>query len=137
LCWLEWNGFVTSQPLFCFSLVLTNLALYYVCRKRVFSPGASSSTSLQLETKTYGISMGVGGTAVPKHNKVRQAPLQQQEQLFHMQGMNLRQKSCNSTSIHNSMENTDCLCCSPVPQNKVSKVSARGVSKHDFSLVCY
>ncbi len=91
---------------FAFSLVLTNLALYYVCRKRVFS-GPGSSTSSLIDKGHYNVS-----SAGHKHNKVdpeRGSP----QQLFHLQEI----KPSHRSSIEDSMENIDCCC--PPPHDKV------------------
>jgi len=101
-CFLEYQWTI----LLFLGLVLTNLALYYACRKRAFSPG--SSTSSLIEQAHYNVA------ARHKLNKVdpttvgggEQPP---QQQLFHMQ--HLRGKKRRS-SIEDSMENVDC-CCGP------------------------
>ena len=85
-------------------LVLTNLALYYVCRKRIFSPG--SSTSSLIEQAHYNVA------ARHKLNKVDPAggaSGEQPQQLFHMQHYKREKRS----SIEDSIENVDCCCPTP------------------------
>ena len=90
--------------LFSSRLVLTNLALYYVCRKCIFSPG--SSTSSLIEQAHYNVA------ARHKLNKVGPAggaSGEQPQQLFHMQHYKREKRS----SIEDSTENVDCCCPTP------------------------
>ena len=83
---------------------MTNLALYYVCRKRIFSPG--SSTSSLIEQAHYNVA------ARHKLNKVDPAggaSGEQPQQLFHMQHYKREKRS----SIEDSTENVDCCCPTP------------------------
>ena len=90
---------------------MTNLALYYVCRKRIFSPG--SSTSSLIEQAHYNVA------ARHKLNKVDPSPTAEQppqQQLFHMQHLRKGHRS----SIEDSIENVDC-CCGPTPGEEKEK----------------
>jgi len=107
-CFLEYQWTL----LLFLGLVLTNLALYYVCRKRIFSPG--SSTSSLIEQAHYNVA------ARHKLNKVDPAggaSGEQPQQLFHMQHYKREKRS----SIEDSIENVDCCCPTPGEEKKFSK----------------